>query len=110
MGTKEEIISIWREKQQTIVSIHAVLQEQGESATEQALWEEAAAATLALFFSLSFLFGFLVLICLLCGAALEREGESSSIGCDCFCLVSVRNVYLKQETRYAEQDSALYPA
>ena len=66
-------------------------------------------ATPALFFSLSLLFGFLVLICLLCGAALEREGGSSSTECDCFCVISLRNVYLKQETRCAEQDLALFP-
>lgn len=51
------------------------LQDQGESATERALWEEAAVATPALFFSLSLLFGFLILICLLCCAALQRGGR-----------------------------------
>ena len=74
-GPEEEVVSIWQEKQQTVISVRAVLQDQGESAAEQALWEEAAAATPALFFSPSLLFGFLVLICLLCGAALERGGR-----------------------------------
>lgn len=37
--------------------------------------EEAAAATPALFFSLSLLFRFLVLVRLICCAALERRGK-----------------------------------
>lgn len=60
-------------------------------------------ATTPLFFSPSLLFGFLVLIWLLCCGGLER-GESVNV-----FLCEYSNERLLQESRLTEQDLALFP-
>lgn len=100
---KQEAQSIWQKNQHSCSPPRP-----SQSAPAQALGEEAA-ATSASRLSPSLLFGLLVLICLLHGAALQGEGEGSRTEWDCLCVVRLRNVYLKQETRGAEQDLALFP-